>query len=198
MSSDEPNSEQPQEVHFSGEEDVAERTTPAKDLGAAYVIGIFAIGALILAAIMPVIQKPYTAAGLLPGITAITLLGMAIGLGRRAIRLGAKIGFKNKFFAAIRAFFANEEDVRTVLLFTLVGVYIIFLLELNFSYRISGFGFYRAVGSFELYTIIFLTGILKFFWGSSLKNCLLVAFGWTFFLTAVFVHGFSIPMPGML
>ncbi|MBT3764835.1 MAG: hypothetical protein HOF84_03195, partial [Rhodospirillales bacterium] len=105
---------------------------------------------------------------------------------------------KNKFFAAIRAFFANEEDVRTVLLFALVGVYITFLLELNFSYRISGFGFFRSVGSFELYTVIFLAGILKYFWKSSLKNCLLVAVGWTFALTAIFVHGFSIPMPGML
>ena len=198
MSSDEPNSEQPQEVHFSGEEDVAERTTPAKDLGAAYVIGIFAIGALILAAIMPVVQKPYTAAGLLPGLTAITLLGMAIGLGRRAIRMGAKVGFKDKFFAAIHAFFANEEDVRTVILFTLVGVYIFFILELNFVFRIDAFGLHRAVGSFELYTVIFLAGILKYFWKSSLKNCLLVAVGWTFALTAIFVHGFSIPMPGML
>ena len=154
--------------------------------------------ALILAAIMPVVQKPYTAAGLLPGLTAITLLGMAIGLGRRAIRMGAKVGFKDKFFAAIHAFFANEEDVRTVILFTLVGVYIFFILELNFVFRIDAFGLHRAVGSFELYTVIFLAGILKYFWKSSLKNCLLVAVGWTFALTAIFVHGFSIPMPGML
>ena len=198
MSSNDSNSDQPQEVHFTGEEDVGERTTPAKDLGAAYVIGVFALGALILAALMPVVQMPYTAAGLLPGVTALTLIFMAIGLGRRAIRMGAKVGFKDKFFAAIRTYFASEEDVRTVMLFALVGVYIFFLLELNFSYRLTAFGFFRAVGSFELYTIIFLAGVLKFFWGSSLKNCLLVAFGWTFLLTAIFVHGFSIPMPGML
>jgi hypothetical protein len=198
MTSNDSNSDQPQEVHFSGEEDIGKRTTPAKDLGAAYVIGLFALGALVLAALMPVIQMPYTAAGLLPGVTAITLFAMAIGLGRRAIRKGAKVGFKDKFFAAIRTYFTSEEDMRTVGLFVFVGVYIIFLLELNFYYTITAFGIYRPIGSFEIYTVIFLTGILKFFWGSSFKNCLLVAFGWTFLLTAIFVHGFSIPMPGML
>jgi len=34
MSSNDSNSDQPQEVHFTGEEKVGERTTPAKDLGA--------------------------------------------------------------------------------------------------------------------------------------------------------------------
>lgn len=147
MTLNDSNSDQPQEVHFSDEEDIGDRMTPAKGLGAAYVIGLFALGALVLAALMPVIQMPYTAAGLLPGVTAITLFAMAISLGRRAIRMGAKVGFKDKFFAAIRTYFTSEEDMRTVGLFVFVGVYIIFLLELTFFYTITAFGIYRPIGS---------------------------------------------------
>ena len=88
-----------QEVVFTGEEDVGERSSPTKDLGTAFVIAIFAIAATLLAFNMPVIQEAYTAPGLLPIITGITLLGMVLGLAKRAVRMGGHIGFKKKFYA---------------------------------------------------------------------------------------------------
>ena len=190
-------SDVPQEVVFTGEEDVGERSSPAKDLGTAVIIAIFAIAATVLAFNMPVIQEAYTAPGLLPIITGITLLGMVLGLAKRAVRMGGHIGFKKKFFAAINAFFANEEDLRTVFLFVLVGIYIVCLLNLSFSHDVVIFEFRRALGSFELYSIIFLTGILKFFWGETWPKCLGVSAAWILILSSLFVHGFSIPMPGM-
>jgi hypothetical protein len=190
-------SDMPQEVVFAGEEDVGERSSPSKDLGTAVAISVFAIAATLLAFNMPVIQEAYTAPGILPIITGITLLGMAIGLGKRAMRMGGHIGFKKRFFAAINTFFANEEDLRTVFLFGLVGIYIVCLLNLSFSYDVLIFEFRRALGSFELYSIIFLTGILKFFWGENWMKCLGISTAWILILSSLFVHGFSIPMPGM-
>ena len=186
-----------QEVVFTGEEDVGERSTPAKDLGTAVVIAAFAVAATVMAINMPIIQEAYTAPGLLPIITGITLLGMALGLAKRAMGFGGHIGFKKKFFAAINAFFANEEDLRTVLLFALVGVYIGCLLNLSFSYVLVVFDFRRAIGSFEIYSIVFLTGVLKFFWRATWSKCLGVSTAWILILSSLFVHGFLIPMPGM-
>jgi len=185
-----------EKAHFVGEEDIGERSTPAKDLGAAVAVGIFAIAAMVLGSRLPVPNKIITAPGLLPVLTGLTLLGMAVGLGFRALRFGGQNAFAERFRGAVAHFLSDEENWRTALLFAIVFVYVLVVLNFGFTlrYPIAGLTFHFS--SFELYSILVLTLIFKVFWRARLLYCVLVAAGWSIALASVFRSGFHILLPG--
>ena len=74
-----------------GEEELVERSTPNKDLASAVVVAVVAVLTLVFSFRLDVPGSFYTAPGLLPFITGFTLLLMALTLGVRAIRAGAKM-----------------------------------------------------------------------------------------------------------
>ena len=67
---------------FIGEEESDERSTPGMNLGAAIVIGLLSILAMALSLRMPNPSTIYTAPGLLPFLTGLSLLIMAFALAK--------------------------------------------------------------------------------------------------------------------
>ncbi len=181
---------------FTGEEGGDERSTPNKDLAASVVIAAISLLAMVLAAQWKVPDTISTAPGFLPFLTGLSLFTMAIGLAVRAIRLGGRLNSAASFFKGIRNFVADEENLRTLALFAIVFVYIILVINVGFDLRYQTGFFVFRFSSFELFSIITLTIILKFFWRATLLRCFLVATVWSVVLASIFRHGFHILLPG--
>lgn len=174
---------------FAGEEESAGFAAPALDLIAAGALIALSVWVMIEAVGMRRPAGLTTAPGLLPFVVGASLCLMAIALGVFAMRrrhLGLTV--------------ALPDDVagvgRTVFLIVLIGIYIAALQFLTFEYTLR-FGDSRlTAGSFELVSIVFLSGILLLFWGQALWKCLAVSVIWILFLATIFRHVFAIPLPG--
>jgi hypothetical protein len=178
---------------FVGEEGGGDNVTPAMDLAAAIAIGLFALLGIYLAFELAVPGPIFTAPGLLPAITGITLFAMAIALGFRALKSGAGFsGWHRRFSPAAW----QSESVRSVQLIAIIAGYIFAVDWLGFDIRIPIGSFTLRFSSYELFSIIALTWILKFFWQAPLFKCFAVAAGWSLILGAVFRYGFRILLPG--
>ena len=70
----------PAMAEFSGEENTAEQSSPAKDFGSAVVIAVIAIVITIMSMRLDVPGSAFTAPGLLPLVTSLSLLLMAVAL----------------------------------------------------------------------------------------------------------------------
>ena len=101
---------------FVGEEDVGARSNPEKDILAAIVIGVFALAALYFALTLQVTENVMTTPGLLPVLTSLTLLAMAIGLGVKAVRAGASTANIVALVGAARRDLSESETRRTLFL----------------------------------------------------------------------------------
>jgi len=178
------------------EEDVEARSSPRKDFIAAAVIAVFAVFAMALATRLPNPGGPFTHPGLLPFLTGITLLAMAVGLGLSAMRDGgAKALFKERAHDA-PAIFGHDVGRRTVLLVAIIGLYVLLADLVTFDLRYPTQFFVVHFSSYEAVSIAILTIVLRIFWRAPLWRCLLVSVVFVIALASVFRHGFHILLPG--
>lgn len=182
---------------FKGEEDIEAASTPQKDLVSACVIGVLAVGAMVLAVQMPDPGRSvFTHPGLLPFVTGLALLAMAIGLAVRALREG---GAQNLSSVIARPADPDERDYarRVWLLMGLIIVMIVAVDYVSFRVRIPIGDFEFKLSSFECVSIPIVTVIMKLFWRQSWLRCFLATAITAMLLAAAFRWGFKIPMPGV-
>jgi hypothetical protein len=173
------------------------RSTPGKDLAASAVIAAFAVFVMLLALRMPNPGTVFTAPGLLPFLTGLALLIMAVGLGIRSIRAGGVKGLLQRPRKGVRHYFADIENLRALLLIGIIIIYVIVTEQITFDLRFPTKFFVFNFSSYELISIIILTLILRIFWRATLVRCFLVSAFWTIALASVFRYGFHILLPGL-
>jgi heme A synthase len=163
--------------------------TPVMDLTAAGIIA--AIGALIVieSLRLPVPGGIMTAPGLLPFLTAASLLIMALILGANAIKRRRTID------RTADCFEIPPDFIRSLSLGGIVVVYVAALqfIPIDTAIRIGPLRF--AIGAFETVSMVAITGILRLYWQRPLWACLAVTFGWIAFLSIVFRMVFETPLP---
>jgi hypothetical protein len=163
--------------------------TPAMDLAAAGVVAAIAIWFCIASLRLPVPGALITAPGLLPFLTAGSLLIMAGLLAAAALRR------RRKLPAAVVAFELPADFWRSMLLGAILAVYVAALQFLPVAAALQIGSLRLIVGSFEVATILVMTAVLRIFWRRALWACLAVAFGWVAFLSLVFRLVFEIQLP---
>ncbi|MGH6943124.1 MAG: tripartite tricarboxylate transporter TctB family protein [Geminicoccaceae bacterium] len=163
---------------------------PVLDLIAAICLVALSVWVMVEAARMEVPGTLATAPGLLPFLTAASLCVMAIGLSWLALRRRAAET------APVLAPPSAPEVRRTLMLFAVLGCYLLGLDVLSFQHAVVIAGARVVLGSFELVSIVVLTILLAMFWGRSLAACAAVAVGWILALSAVFRYVFGLPLPG--
>ena len=180
-----------------GEEELVERSTPNKDLASAVVVAVVALLTLVFSFRLDVPGSFYTAPGLLPFITGFTLLLMALTLGVRAIRAGAKmsvaglLGISSKMIRG----FLSAKNWRRPILTALVVTYVLLVAFINFELRLPTPLFVLQISSYEVISVIMVTWVLRIFWGASLLRCFLTTLITVEALAFVFRYGFGILMP---
>ena len=183
------------EIEFSGEEDTAAQTTPTKDFGSACVIGALAIAVSIMSVRLDVPGSVYTAPGLLPLVTSVSLLLMAIFLGVRAARAGGARDFAGGARRAVASYLSDEEGRRSLLLMAIIVAYVVLVGQISFDLRLPTPIFVFRLSSYEVISIGVITLIMKLFWKVSLLRCFLVSLITIEVLAAIFRYGFAIIMP---
>lgn len=182
---------------FQGEEDIEGASTPQKDLVAAGVIAAISAAAMVLAYQMPDPGRSvFTHPGLLPFVTALALLAMAVGLAVRALREGGA-GHLGSVFSGPADPGERHYSRRAWLLIALVVALVVAVDLVTFRIRLPVAGFEFRVSSFECVAIPFVTLIMKIYWGRSWLRCFIVATVVALLLAAAFRYGFRIPMPGV-
>ena len=167
----------------------ADLATPIMDFAAALVIAAISVWILIESLLLPVPGALITAPGLLPFLTAGSLLAMAGLLGATALRRWHRVPATNNRFEL------PAEFPRTLLLGAIVIVYVAALQFLPISMAISFLGKRLVIGNFEVASVIILTTILRIFWGAALWKCFALTVGWIAFLSLVFRLVFEIQLP---
>jgi hypothetical protein len=185
----------PGDMEFADEEDTGGQATPGKDLGSACVIGGLAIAVMVMSLRLDVPGEIFTAPGLLPFATSVTLLLMAIILGVIAIRAGGADDFTGAARQAAGAFFANEDDRRSLLLVGIVIAYVVLVGIINFDLRLPTSVFVFRLSSYEVISVAVITSILKLYWKAPLLRCFLVSLVTIETLAIIFRYGFGIIMP---
>jgi hypothetical protein len=173
------------------------RSTPGKDLAASAVIAAFALFVMPLALRMSNPGTVFTAPGLLPFLTGLALLIMAVGLGIRSVRAGGAKGLLQGPAKSVRDYFADIENLRALLLIGIIILYVIVAQQITFDLRFPTDFFVFNFSSYELISIITLTLILRIFWRATLVRCLLVSAFWSIALASVFRYAFHILLPGL-
>jgi len=183
--------QQNEPIVFEGEEAGAGHAAPGLDLfAAAFLIALSGI-VMVASLRLPVPGDLRTAPGLLPLLTAASLLVMAVILGvsawnrRKAGVVMDPDEVRN-----------DAEDRRALLLAGTVGIYVLALQVLAFQMYFSVIGIPFVLSAFEPVTIIALTSIIHVFWRGPLWITVLISGGWTLALSLVFQKLFQIPLPG--
>lgn len=184
--------------HRVGEKDIETRSTPNKDLASALVIGLLAVVTMIASLRLDMPGSIYTAPGILPFITAGGLLAMALILGARAVRSGATLDRGGLIGGPVRSAarcWSRAEDRRTLMLATIVTLYVLLVAFIRFDIRIPTPLFEIQITSYEVISIIVVTWILRLFWRARLSSALLVTLTTVEALASIFRYGFGILMP---
>lgn len=182
-------------ARFVGEEGEDTRSTPRKDLFAAFVFAAVSIAAMVLALRMPTMKSVMTAPGLLPFLVGLSLCAMAVGLGVRAVRNGATL--RPGSLRAQPSPADSETETRLVpILIGLITAYVIAVDWVTFDLDIPTPLFTISVSSYELTSTIALAILLKVFWRATLLRCVLVSALWVIALAAAFRDVFHILLPG--
>ena len=182
---------------FTGEEGSGERSTPHKDFVASIVVGLVGLLAMFISLRLDAPDSFYTAPGLLPFVTGASLLLMAIGLFIKTKRqYGMNKMLKSKGIHIIKEYLADVEASRTLMLMIFIGLYILVLGQMDMDLRFKTTFYTFRFSGFELISIPVIFVILRFFWRSTIFNCLFVSAGIIIFLAVVFRDGFQILLPG--
>jgi hypothetical protein len=138
----------------------------------------------------------FTHPGLLPFVTGLALLTMAVGLAIRALREG---GAQHLSSVIARSTDPDSRDYarRAWVLIGLIIALIVAVDYVSFRIRIPIGDFEFKISSFECVAIPIVTVIMKLFWRKSWLRCLLAAAVTAMLLAAAFRWGFKIPMPGV-
>jgi hypothetical protein len=164
--------------------------TPIMDLSAAVVVAVIAIFLAVASLRLPVPGGVvFTAPGLLPFLTAASLLVMALLLGYSAMTRRRVIP------RALDRFEIPTDAMRSLTLGGIIVLYVLALQVVPFetSFNIGSLHFY--IGAFEPVSIVFLTGLLRIYWRAPLWACLAVNVVWISFLSIVFRMLFQTPLP---
>ncbi len=180
---------------FTGEEDIGERSTPKGDLAAALFLTVFSFVAMYYAWQLEVVDSIFTAPGLLPFLTGLSLLFMALGLGLKALRHGAAEGFFDGTGGLVSGYFGDEVNRRTLLLIGLIFAWVIVVGQITFDLRFKTPVHVFRFSSFEAISIPMLILILRIFWRASLVRCSAVSIVTVVALASVFRDGFKILLP---
>lgn len=182
-------------ARFTGEEGGDERATPRKDLGAAVVIGAIAITAMALSLRLEVPTSIFTAPGLFPFLTGLSLLAMAVGLGVGAVRRGGTNDYLAASLVAARGYLMQRENRRTLLLMAVLIGYVLLAGLINFDLRYPTSFFVFQFSSWEAISIPVLAGVLWFFWRGAWWKCGLLSALMVFALAGIFRYAFHILLP---
>lgn len=163
--------------------------TPVMDLIAAVVIGAIALWFTVASLMLPRPGGIVTAPGLLPFLTAGSLLVMAGMLAAMALR---------RWRAAPQE--AARLDLpadfrRSMLLGAILVVYVAALHFLPMKMATSVGSFRLVIGNFEVASLVVLTAVLFIFWRAPLWKCLTIVFCWIAFLSLVFRTVFEVQLP---
>jgi len=183
------------ELEFADEEDTGRLGTPTKDLGSACVIGVVAAAAMVMSLRLDVPGSIFTAPGLLPFLTSLSLLFMAVVLGVKSLQAGAGRNFSSATKTAAAAWIADVEDRRALLLVGIVIAYVILVGTISFNLRLPTPLFVFQLSSYEVISIFVVTLILRLFWKARLRRCFFVSLATIEVLAAIFRYGFAILMP---
>lgn len=178
-----------QEKTVLSEDPNAGLATPIMDLTAACIVAAIAIWFVIESLRLPVPSGIITAPGLLPFLTAASLLIMAGMLAVAALRR------RRETEPSADRFDLPADFSRSALLGGILVVYVAALQYLSVDAALTIGSIRLVIGSFEVATVIILTAILRIFWQQVLWMCLTVAFGWTVFLSLVFRLVFEQQLP---
>lgn len=178
--------------HTLSEDPNAGLATPLMDLIAAGVLVAISVWFVIESLRLPVPGDIVTAPGLLPFITAASLLIMALMLGasalarRRAAQTDASIADGIQL---------PPDFWRTMGLGVILTIYVAALqfLPVSTAFEVAGLRF--VVGAFEVASLIVLTVILRIFWQEPVVTCLAATAGWVAFLSIVFRLVFHVQLP---
>jgi hypothetical protein len=178
-----------QEKTVLSEDPNAGLATPIMDLVAAAIVAAIAIWFAIESLRLPVAGGITTAPGLLPFLTAGSLLIMAILLAMAALR-------RRRTVAPGADRFELPAEFRGSML--LAGILVVYVAALQFlpiaaAIRIGTVRL--AIGNFEVATVIILTLILRLFWRAALWKCFAVSVGWVLLLSLVFRLVFEMQLP---
>ena len=180
---------------FTGEENTGERSTPRKDLVAAGFLSLFSLVAMYYAWQLEIPDSIFTAPGLLPFLTGLSLLAMAMGLAIRAVRQGATDNFFDGSNAIIATFLSDDENRRTLLLMGIIFVWVMIVGQINMDLRWpTAIHVFRFSG-YEAVSIPMLALILRLFWRASVAKCFAVSALTIFALASAFRDGFKILLP---
>jgi len=164
--------------------------TPIMDLLAAVIVGAIAIFVAVESLILPQPgRNVFTAPGLLPFLTAASLLIMALMLGVSALQR------RRAMPRALDRFEIPSDALRSLALGGIVALYVLAIQVVPFEvdFDIGSLHFY--IGAFEPVSVVFLTGLLRFYWRAPLWACLAVIVVWIAFLSVVFRMLFQTPLP---
>jgi hypothetical protein len=163
--------------------------TPTMDLLAAGLLIATALWFIVESLRLPVPGDVITAPGLLPFLTAASLLIMALMLGAGALA-------RRRAAGGIGGGFVLPPDMwRTFGLGAILTVYIAALQFLPTSTAFEVFGLRIVIGAFEVSSLLALTAILRIFWQQPLMTCLGVMLAWVAFLSIVFRTVFHVQLP---
>jgi hypothetical protein len=164
--------------------------TPAMDLMAAGVLAAIALWFVIESLRLPAPGGVPTAPGLLPFLTAASLMIMALALGAGALARRRRSGS-----GPARGIDLPPDFRRTMALGAILTVYVLALdlMPGGFAFELASLRF--VIGAFETVTVVVLTAILRIYWQAALWTCLAVALGWIAFLSVVFRMIFHVPLP---
>lgn len=180
---------------FTGEEG-GYAVSPGKDLFAAAMVAIIGIAAITLSLGLDAPASLYTAPGLLPFITGLSLLIMGAGLAANALKRAPLSEILSAASNPIGPFLVDIEGRRTLTLMGLVLAYVVLTDLINFEIRMPA-GFYTfRFSSYETISIPVIALILKLFWRARGLACIAVAAGMVIALAWIFRDGFEILLPG--
>jgi len=170
----------------------AGHATPFMDLTAAGVLAAIALWFLVEALRLPLPGGIATAPGLLPFLTAATLVLMALLLGADALarRRNGVGGLPVPDGLDLPSDFGRSMALGVILI-----VYVAALQFASIEVAFTLFGLRFVIGAFETVTVIVLTAILRIYWQAALWTCLAVTVGWIAFLSIVFRMIFSQTLP---
>jgi hypothetical protein len=162
---------------------------PVMDLIAAGVLAAISLWFMIEALRLPAPGGTTTAPGLLPFLTAASLMVMALILGADALTR------RRNGVATAGAIDLPADWRRTAVLAAILAVYVLALEFAGIEVAFELFGSRIIIGSFEVTTAVVLTAILRIYWQAALWTCVAVAVGWVALLSLVFRLAFHVPLP---
>jgi hypothetical protein len=165
----------------------AGQATPAMDLVASAVVAAIALWIGVEALRLPAPGGLITAPGLLPFLSAGSLLIMAVLLAAAALR--------RRRTQPAAGFELPADFRRSMLLGAILVVYVAALQFLPVAAAVVLGPVRLAIGNFEVATLLMLIAVLRIFWQRALWACTAVAFGWMAFLSIVFRLVFEQQLP---